>query len=72
MDGATWQLLVELHRSKACVQLYDVKQAASLYWLQIDCLILVIVRSDYILPPLVRVVGSYSSRLDDPVYAHEP
>jgi hypothetical protein len=65
-------LLVELHLRKACVQLYGVKQVASLCWLQIDCLILVIVRSDYILSPLVRAVGPYLSRLDDPAYAHEP
>jgi hypothetical protein len=49
-----------------------VKQVAGLFWLQIDCLILVIVRSDYILPPLVRAVGPYSSGLNDPAYAHVP
>jgi hypothetical protein len=42
-----------------------VKQVAKIGWLQINCLILAFVRSDYILPSLVRAVGPYSSRLDD-------
>jgi hypothetical protein len=58
-------MLVELHLSKASLQLYGVKQVANFRWLQIDCLVLVIIRSDYILPALVRAVGPYSSRLDN-------
>jgi hypothetical protein len=58
-------VLVELHLSKVYVQLYGVKQVASLCWLQIDCLVLVIVRTDYILPSLVQAIGPYLSRLDD-------
>jgi hypothetical protein len=33
----SYDLLVELHLSKACVQLYGVKQVASLCKLQVDC-----------------------------------
>jgi hypothetical protein len=58
-------VFVELHFSKAGVLLYGVKQVAKFCWLQIVCLILVVVRLDYILPPLVRAVGPCSSRLDD-------
>jgi hypothetical protein len=54
-----WLVLVELHLSKVYVRLYGVKQVANFCWLPIDCLILVIVRSDYILFSLARAFGPY-------------